>query len=88
VTFSDLVLRRRFDGDKELINWIKECVQKNPVKKSGSVILKDDMQKEVLRWNFTNAWPTSYEPPRLSSDDQGRVTTETIVLNVESLELA
>jgi len=87
VSYSDLVLTRQFDGDKEIYNWVKDCVQKQPVKKSGSVILRNDDGQEVMRWNFNKAWPVSYEPPSLSTNESGSVTVERIVVNVESLEM-
>ena len=32
-------------------------------RRSGSIILLDPSRKEVLRWNFYNAWPCKWEGP-------------------------
>lgn len=87
--YDDIILRRRFDGDKELIEWLQECSQKKVVKRSGSIILKDDDQQEVLRFNFTGGWPTSWKAPQFSTKQTDNdVAMETVSLSVETLEMA
>ncbi|TVQ78278.1 MAG: phage tail protein [Bradymonadales bacterium] len=87
--FDDLVLRRRFDGDKEFIGWLQECSQKKVLKRSGSIILKDDDQKEVLRFNFTGAWPVAWKAPSFTTKpNENEIGMEEIVLSVETLEMA
>ncbi len=85
---SDIGLKRRFNGDREFADWIKECSQGQTVKRSGSIILNDDTGSEVLRLNFTNAWPISWRPPMLSTRQANEVSFEEITLNVETLEIA
>lgn len=87
--YQDIVLKRRFDGDKEFVTWIQECSQKKVLKRSGSVILKDDDQQEVLRFNFTGGWPTAWRAPRFDSKtNESEVALEEITLSVETLEMA
>jgi phage tail-like protein len=47
---------------------------------NGSIKLLDENRREVMRWNFTNAWPTKYTGPSLNA-----ATNE---IGMESVELA
>jgi phage tail-like protein len=85
---ADIALKRRFNGDKEFANWIKECSEGETVKRSGSIILNDDTGSEVLRFNFSNAWPVSWRPPVLTTRQANEVSYEEVVLNVETMEIA
>lgn len=84
----DLVLSRRFKKDKELYAWMKDIKAGKPNRKSGSVILMDDADKEVVRFNFTEAWPKSWSGPTLSKDRSGNdILKEEIVLSVRDVEM-
>ena len=85
----DLHLSRRFKKDKELYNWVKEIKGGKQTRKSGSVILLDDMEKEVARFNFFGAWPKSWSGPQLSKDRGGNdIVKEEITLSVQDIEMA
>lgn len=86
-SFREIKMTRRFDGDKEMMTWIQDCSRKSPTKKAGSIILKDDVGKEVMRFNFTQAWPVQWNGPLFSTSQDSSVATEVVVLNVESLEM-
>ncbi len=87
--YGDITLRRRFDGDKELIQWIKDNSQKSLTKKNGSIIIKDDDHNEVLRFNFTNSWVYEYNAPKFTTIEgsANELTFEEITLRVETLEM-
>ncbi len=85
----DISLSRRFKGDKGLYNWLNEVKQGKRTPKSGSIIVMDDEDKEVLRFNFFGAWPKSWLAPSLSKDATGNdVLLETVVLSVKDVEMA
>lgn len=85
----DLRLVRRFKNDKELYNWMKEIKSGKQTRKSGSVILVDDEEKEVVRFNFFGAWPKSWSGPVLSKDRTGNdILKEEVVLSVQDVEMA
>jgi len=85
----DIVLTRRFKKDKELYNWMKAVKEGKQERKTGSVILQDDQQKEVARFNFDKAWPKIWKAPSLSKDRGGNdILLETVVLSVSDLEMA
>ncbi|MCB0359929.1 MAG: phage tail protein, partial [Bdellovibrionales bacterium] len=48
----DITLIRRFKKDRELYDWIKKIKDGKNERKSGSVILFDDEDTEVVRFNF------------------------------------
>lgn len=85
----DITLSRPFKKDKELYAWLKEIKAGKQVRKSGSVILLDDESKEVVRFNFFNAWPKSWSGPALSKDRNGNdLLREEIVLSIGDVEMA
>ncbi len=86
--YQNIILKRRFNGDKELSEWMKACVEGEPVKRSGSIILNDDNGSEVLRFNFTNGWPVAWRPPVLSTQQRNQVSCEELELDIETLEIA
>lgn len=85
----DITLARRFKKDKELYSWMKEIKSGKQTRKSGSVILMDDEEKEVARFNFFGAWPKAWSGPTLSKDRAGNdILREEIVLSVQDVEMA
>jgi len=89
VNARDVTLVRRFKNDRELYDWIKIIKSGKAERKSGSIIMLDDADKEVVRFNFFNAWPKSWSGPTLSKDVSGNDTlTEAVVLSIEDIELA
>lgn len=85
----DLHLGRPFKKDKELYDWMKDIKAGKQTRKSGSVILLDDEEKEVVRFNFFGAWPKSWSGPVLSKDRSGNsILKEEIVLSVQDFEMA
>ncbi len=85
----DIRLVRRFKKDKELYNWVKEIKGGKQTRKSGSIILMDDANKEVVRFNFFEAWPKSWSGPSLSKDRAGNdILKEEVVLSVQDVEMA
>jgi len=85
----DIHLTRRFKKDKELYNWVKDIKAGKQTRKSGSITLHDDEDKEVARFNFFGAWPKSWSGPTLSKNSSGNdILSENIVLSVQDLEMA
>lgn len=89
VNARDITLVRRFKKDKEVYGWVKDIKDGKRTRKSGSVILSDDEDKEVKRFNFYESWPKSWSGPELSKDASGNdILRETVVLSVQDLEMA
>lgn len=85
----DIILTRRFTGNKNLYQWFKDLKQGKKTMKSGSIILLNEEEKEVVRFNFFNAWPKGWLAPSVSKDAAGNdVLVETVVLSVKDIEMA
>jgi len=88
-TARDITISRRFKKDKALADWVKQTKQGKMTRKSGSVILLNDDNSQVARFNFFEAWPKSWSGPTLSKDRAGNETLmESVVLSVADVELA
>lgn len=86
---QDITLVRRFNGSKGIYSWFEETKKGKRKPKSGSVILLDDEDKEVLRFNFFDAWPKTWLAPSLTKDANGNdVLTETVTLSIKDIEMA
>jgi phage tail-like protein len=76
-----ITLRRPFTATADLHDWYRNVQRGIIDRRSGSVVIRDvDRQTEVARFNFYEAWPTSW---RLSTFD-----SNTDALLVEEIELA
>lgn len=84
--YSNIVLKRGYVATDELWKWRKQVVEGKTERKSGSVILlADDGQTEVVRYNFFEAWPCKWKGFQL--DGKGADTAvEQIELAVEKVE--
>lgn len=84
----DITLRRRLKKDKEMANWVKILKGGKQDRRAGSIIILDDEDKEVARYNFTGAWPKDWFNSDLTKDGKGNsILSETIVLSVQDLEM-
>lgn len=59
----------------------------NIQRRSISIILRDDAQNEVMRWNLYEAWPRKYVGPFLSGTGND-IAIEELVIVSEHIELA
>lgn len=85
--YSNLVLKRGVTSDKSLWNWRKAVIDGKVQRASGSVVLLDGSQQEVVRWNFREGWPCKWEGPALDAKSND-VAIETLEIAHEGLELA
>jgi phage tail-like protein len=70
------------EGDMDFYNWMQETMptsyagggsasgkgQWSERRKSGSIVAYDPGDKEILRWNITNAWIKSYKVSDFAAD--------------------
>ncbi len=84
--YSNITLKRGFVNSDELWQWRKKVVEGKLERKSGSVILMaDDGQTEVCRYNFFEGWPCKWKGFSLDGKG-GDVNVEEIELAVEKIE--
>ena len=81
---SPITLKRGITGHVGFWNWVVEAVNGKVRRTSGSISMLDENRQEVMRWNFTRAWPTKYTGPSLGAA-KNEIAMETLVLAVEGL---
>ncbi len=84
--FPRLVLKRGVIGDPTLINWIQEAMDGKVRRTEASVILLDENRQEVMRWNFTRAWPCKWTGPGLNAKNN-EIAMETLEICHEGIKL-
>lgn len=86
-TASDITLNRRLNKKKDLWDWVNKLKSGKQDRRSGSIVVLDDEDKEVIRYNFTGAWPKDWRSSNLSKEASGNATMkETVTLSVQDLE--
>jgi phage tail-like protein len=87
-TFNNIVLERGYTATDDLFQWRKNIEDGKIDRRAGSVIILDqDGQTEVARYNFFEGWPCKWFVPELDSDSSG-MAIEKIELAVEKVERA
>jgi phage tail-like protein len=84
VKYTNLVLKRGITGDLPFWNWILAGVEGNIVRADGSIVLLDENKAEVMRYNFTRAWPTKYTGPSFNAT-KSEIAIETLEIAHEGL---
>lgn len=79
--WENIVLRYATNASMDLLTWRDTWLQDGfTQRKSGSIIVRDMAGNPVRTYNFTRAWPVSWEGPQLNSGSSE--------LAVETLEIA
>jgi len=87
-TYANITLERGFTATDDLFLWRKNIEDGVIDRRSGSIVILDqDMQSEVARYNFYEAWPCKWYVPDMDSDSSG-MAIEKIELAVEKVERA
>ncbi len=84
--YSNITLKRGFTRNHELWNWYRSIVNGVDDRRNGAVILRDEQQVDVLRWNFVAGWICRWEGPALNATAQ-EVALETVEICVERVDL-
>jgi phage tail-like protein len=77
---ANIVLRRGLGDAHVLWDWQHDAVTGSVKRRSGSIVLLNDVGAESWRWDFVDAYPVRWAGPEL------RAGSATVAL--ESLELA
>ncbi len=80
--WTNICLKRGVTDSMDVWAWRKQVEEGkvNEARKNGSIIMYDQTNTEVARWNFENGWPVKISGPNL---DAG--TNE---IAIEELEIA
>ncbi|WP_261302873.1 phage tail protein [Paenibacillus andongensis] len=77
--YPNIVLKRGIAGSSELWEWYDSVTQGKIKRKNGSIILHNQLGKEMCRWNFFSAFPVKWNGPDLNASS-GNVAIESIEL--------
>ncbi|GGI46863.1 phage tail protein [Paenibacillus marchantiophytorum] len=83
--FPNIVLKRGITNSSELWDWHYNVSQGKIERMNGSIILNNELGKEMCRWNFFNAFPVKWNGPDLNAST-GNVAIESIELVHEGLK--
>ena len=87
-TYSNIVLERSYTATDDLWQWRKNIEDGKIDRRAGSIIILDqDGQTEVARYNFYEGWPTKWNVPELDSDSSS-MAIEKIEIAIEKVERA
>ncbi len=75
-TYSDITLKRGYVSSTYLWDWRKAVMDGKTLRKSGSIILLNDHGKEIMRYNFFNAWPSEWKGFTLDGAGKGVAVEE------------
>jgi phage tail-like protein len=82
--YAMLVFKRGYTKDDTLWKWYSRIANGVADRKHGSVILRNEAHKDVMRWNFENAWINKIEGPSLKASGN-EVAIESMELCHEGL---
>jgi phage tail-like protein len=87
-TYANIVLERGYTATDDLWQWRKNIEDGKIDRRSGSIIILDqDGQSEVARYNFYEGWPCKWFVPDMNSDASA-MAIEKIEIAVEKVERA
>ena len=80
-TYANIVLERGYTATDDLWTWRQNIENGKIDRRSGSIIILDqDGQTEVARYNFYEGWPCKWYVPDMSADSSA--------MAIEKLEIA
>ena len=87
IKWQDITLKRGVTDIMELWNWRKlvEQGKVDEARKNGSIVLYNQAEKEIARWNFKEGWPSKLSGPSVKADGND-VAIEEMTLAIEGLE--
>jgi phage tail-like protein len=85
--WSNIELKRGITDVMELWEWRKlvEQGKVNEARKSGSVVLYNQANEEIARWNFVDGWPSKISGPQAKADGN-EVAVEGLTIAHEGME--
>jgi phage tail-like protein len=84
--FANIMLKRGYTNNNELWKWRESIVAGKSDRRNGAIILMDEERKDVLTWEFHDAWVHKIDGPALNAKGN-EVTIESVELVVESMNL-
>jgi phage tail-like protein len=87
-TYANIVLERGYTATDDLWQWRKNIEDGKIDRRAGSVIILDnDGQTEIARYNFFEGWPCKWYVPDMDAD-KSAMAIEKVEIAVEKIERA
>src|SRR5215210_4744620 len=80
VKVGNITLKRGLTSSNDLLKWCMEVISRQVSKRHVSVLMFDARGREMVRWNFLDAYPVKWVGPQFSAEGKGAA--------IETLELA
>lgn len=77
--YANLMFKRGYTQNATLWDWYKRIAGGQLDRRNGSVVLMNEAHRDVMRWNFDNAWINKIEGPSLNASHNE--------VSIESMEL-
>src|SRR4051812_24234117 len=84
--FANITLKRGYTTNDELWKWRANIVSGKTDRRNGAIILMDEERKDVLAWEFEDAWVHKIDGPALNAKGN-EVAIEAVEIVVESVTL-
>jgi phage tail-like protein len=81
---SPITLSRGITADRALWDWRFDIAGGKPNRHDISIVLRDDLGVERVRWNVKNAWPSKWTGPSFDATSDA-VAIETLELTHEGV---
>jgi phage tail-like protein len=87
-TYANIVLERGYTATDDLWQWRKNIEQGKIDRRAGSIIILDqDGETEIGRYNFYEGWPCKWYVPDMDADSSA-MAIEKVEIAVELVERA
>jgi len=85
--WGDITLKRGMTDDMDMWTWRQLVVDGKitDARKNGSIKMYDQKGKEIARWDFVNAWPSSVKGPTTNAG-ANEVAIEELTITHEGYE--
>ena len=77
--YEDIVLKRGLSASRTLTDWHQGVIDGTVERKNGSIVVYDNADAEVDRWNFEKAWPSKWSASDLSADSDDVMIEEVTI---------
>jgi phage tail-like protein len=86
LSYSAITLTRGITDDRALWDWRNDIAKGKGTRHDISIILRDDLGEEKVRWNIKNAFPSKWSGPAFDATSDA-VAIETLELTHEGVEV-
>ena len=87
--WPNVILEKGITNNNDLFNWVFKTTSADNEfeRKNGSIVLRDQSEREIKRWNFFRAFPCRYVGPKLIAALHGEYAIEKVEIVHEGIEV-